>query len=175
MTGRLNAFSKSLATLCLILLTEPLYCEPLYTYSLTLIPAIQQASSPIEQSLWYLYSNMALFCAFGLPFLHCFFWRRDYAMTVYYCVVISALTFSMNFLKLRYHDPRPFWSSDAVQAFSCSRQYGNPSGHTMTAFCALIFALEGSRASRSKRVLVALGFGVTVAYSRLFLGVHSLD
>ena len=97
-------------------------------------------------------------------------------MTVYNCVVISALTFSMNFLKLRYHDPRPFWSSDQVQAFSCSRQYGNPSGHSMTAFCsALLFALDSGRSDKRIRILFALLFGSSVAYSRLFLGVHSLD
>ena len=88
---------------------------------------------------------MALIGAFGIPCFYSFFVKGDQAMTVYYCVVIAALTFWMNLLKLRYHDPRPFWSSEEVQAFKCSRQYGNPSGHSMTAFCtALLIALDAA-------------------------------
>ena len=34
-------------------------------------------------------------------------------------------------LKMIYHDPRPFWVEDDIQALACSSSYGNPSGHAI--------------------------------------------
>ena len=108
-------------------------------------------------------------------------------LTVFYAVAVAAMTFFVNLFKLYYHNARPFWSSDAVQAFQCSTQYGNPSGHSLCAFAtALLIALAYSDSQKSvngsipkAKMYLALGtatlFGTTVAYSRLFLGVHSLD
>ena len=113
----MGKISTSLIVLALILATEPLYRESLYSYSLEWIPTIRRAASPFQQTFWRLYSDLALFCSFGLPCLYSMFIKGDRAMAVYYAIVIAALTFSMNFLKLRFHDPRPFWSSEDVQAF----------------------------------------------------------
>ena len=91
-------------------------------------------------------------------------------------MVIAVITFFVNLLKLRYHGARPFWSADAVQAFHCTTQYGNPSGHAMTAFCAgLLFAFSQEKKVKAGAIGLALVFGSVVAYSRLFLGVHSLN
>jgi hypothetical protein len=38
-------------------------------------------------------------------------------------------------LKLIYKNPRPFMSSDAMIAYSCSKSFGNPSGHAHTSAC----------------------------------------
>jgi len=85
--------------------------------------------------LWRAFSDLALIGALGGPFLHEFIWKGDLGVAVYQAVVVGAITVFINFFKLFYHDPRPFWSSDAVQAFQCSTQFGNPSGHSITAFC----------------------------------------
>ena len=64
-------------------------------------------------------------------------------MTVYFSIITSVLIFFINFMKVRYHDPRPFWISDNIQAFSCSSEFGNPSGHTMGIFwAAMLFAID---------------------------------
>ncbi len=86
-----------------------------------------------------------------------------------------------NITKLSYHDPRPYWVSSKVQAFSCSTQYGNPSGHSSTTMgMGLTMALdyahtEGKIYFKLIGFAAAITFGFTIAYSRLFLGVHSLD
>ena len=107
----------SLFTLALILALESFYKEALYGYSLDLIPLIQQGASPTKQTMWKLFSDWSLIALSGGPVSYYIFNEPDRAMATYYSVVLSAITFVMNFLKLRYHDPRPFWSSDAVQAF----------------------------------------------------------
>ena len=110
----MGKISTSLIVLAIIIATEALYRESLFSYSLAWIPTIQQSASPLQQTFWKLYSDLALFVSFALPCLYSMFLKGDRAMTVYYAIVIAALTFSMNFLKLRYHDPRPFWASDDV-------------------------------------------------------------
>ena len=78
---------------------------------------------------------MALAGCIAGPFLYDFVWKGNLSAAVYKAIVISTITVFINFFKLYYHDPRPFWSSDAIQAFQRSTQYGNPSGHSITAFC----------------------------------------
>ena len=36
----------------------------------------------------------------------------------------------VDFLKLAYHQPRPYWVDSEVKAEYCSGQYGDPSGHS---------------------------------------------
>ena len=84
--------------------------------------------------------------------------------------------------KLGYHDPRPFWVSYDVQAFACESEFGNPSGHcSMSLGMALTAAFdywENGDKTWWKRLIVfllAISFGLSIAFTRLFLGVHSLD
>ena len=94
----------------------------------------------------------------------------------------------MNVTKLYYHQARPFWASSDVKAFGCSTQYGNPSGHSLTSMGAALFLWldynqnaqnkEGQFYNMYTRVflfIVAITFGLSIGYSRLFLGVHSLN
>lgn len=91
--------------------------------------------------------------------------------------------------KLNYHQARPIWVSEEIQPFGCSNQYGNPSGHCFSTFglCLAVWLDYNDEALKNPnlklrawywRVLFfALGAtaSFTVAYSRLFLGVHSLN
>ena len=92
--------------------------------------------------------------------------------------------------KLYYHQGRPFWESDQVEAIDCSNQYGNPSGHCFSsAGISLAVWLDyntQARAPQSKTILkqwywrvlflcLSIGFVIAIAYSRMFLGVHSIN
>lgn len=52
---------------------------------------------------------------------------RILAFFIYFFLI----TYLCSILKLIYHDPRPYWMSQSVQAFECLSEYGNPSGHSM--------------------------------------------
>ena len=67
--------------------------------------------------------------AVPIIYLHAF--RRERSRSCYLAVSISVYTFLIDLMKLLYAQPRPFMSSDDVQAFYCSAQYGHPSGHSM--------------------------------------------
>ena len=92
-------------------------------------------------------------------------------------------------LKAAHHGPRPFWHSGTeVQGFHCSTQYGNPSGHTLTSFSCLLLPWLDYYTNFNKTdsvlakplvkivlLILALTWGCLIAFSRMYLGVHSLD
>ena len=115
----------------LIIATEPSYRDTLYDYSLTWIAQIQVDASSTKQTVWDLYSDIALYGTLFLCILISLIGRTERSRACYYALSITVYVSVINMLKLNYADPRPFWSSDDVQAFHCSSEYGNPSGHTM--------------------------------------------
>lgn len=48
-------------------------------------------------------------------------------------MVLAAIFLVMTISKLSYAQARPFWVSADIKAGSCSSQFGNPSGHSLTA------------------------------------------
>ena len=97
-----------------ILATNSLYRESFYSKTMTYTPKIQADASAYDKIMWRVFSDLALFLALAGPFLYQFIWKGDLAMTVYQAIIVCAVTVTINFLKLFYHDPRPFWSSDDI-------------------------------------------------------------
>ena len=132
---------------------------------------------------------MGLHMVLMLPILIPYNWISQRARCFYYlfCVLtIGALT---SMAKLFYHEARPFWVSDDVSAYACSNQYGNPSGHCFTTVGVVLtiwfdynsVALSSTdtwfRQGYSRLCFLGWGlvFAGAIVYSRLFLGVHSLN
>ena len=57
---------------------------------------------------------------FVVPVCYTLMVNRDRERPVYYCLATLFLTVLTNLGKLLYADPRPFWSSDEIEAFHCS-------------------------------------------------------
>lgn len=97
----------------------------------------------------------------------------------------------MSISKLNDHQARPFWVANAdVQAYGCSNQYGNPSGHCMDSLgISLTIWLDYNSETIKRQSAMKMGswywrlfwfvcvltFAATIAYSRMFLGVHALN
>lgn len=103
-------------------------------------------------------------------------------------VVLSAMIFQMNVTKLAYNGPRPFWDVPEINAWSCSVQFGSPSGHSLQSMCAVLAVfLDYKAACREsnhflahplfKALFFAIGvlYTILIGYSRMLLGAHSLD
>jgi membrane-associated phospholipid phosphatase len=107
-------------------------------------------------------------------------------------VVLAMIFLVMNITKLAYNQARPFWVSYAIEAGSCSSQFGNPSGHSLTSLGIALavwfdynqsvsdgkIARDSAFAQTWARVLtliVALSFGVSIGWSRFVLGAHSMN
>lgn len=90
-------------------------------------------------------------------------------------------------LKIMYHDPRPYMSSDDVLALGCSKSFGNPSGHSSLTSCfyttlfLMIFHDPKHSVYTNRGVKYWLSIGLlafvifNVGLSRVVLGVHSIN
>ena len=165
---------------------EAFYKHALFNYSLEMIPRLQKEASEgqIERQNWY--SAYGFDTIKHLPFLLFYIVIGQRSRAAYYLITGALLNYFVSWTKLVYADPRPIWAGVAVQAFSCSSQYGNPSGHSAwSAARAMLMWLdyatsvkEGKFSNKYMKLLAlfaALAIPATIMYSRLFLGVHSLD
>jgi membrane-associated phospholipid phosphatase len=82
-----------------------------------------------------------------------------------------------------FRDPRPYWTFPAVRVlYHCSRGFGNPSGHAMWCFAIPIaISLDIRRSNPHGKcmqlisIITTLWIGISIAFTRMILGVHSLD
>jgi membrane-associated phospholipid phosphatase len=85
----------------------------------------------------------------------------------------------MNISKFVYGQPRPFWLSPEIIPYTCSSNYGNPSGHSFVASgFALMIWLDFAPPTVSAKIVIFVAvvvFSCMTGYSRMILGQHSLD
>jgi membrane-associated phospholipid phosphatase len=136
----------------------------------------------MKGSLWHAYSNIGLYSIQGAPLVIAFVIPSGRTRCAYYFAAFLLLMVIQNITKLSYHDPRPFWVSPDVNALSCSSQFGNPSGHSENAIAMslllwldLVYRSDKPRCTKITVLILALLFPISIGYSRLLLGVHSLD
>ena len=170
-----------------MLLLEYYYIIPLWPKSENYIIGLQTGASDAKKKFWHIYSDVGLYVVMAVAPIVMLLYTSQRPRLFYYISVLAGLLFVMNVSKLFYHNARPFWQWADVEAISCSSQFGNPSGHSMFSLGApLIYWLDYNSAvdsshkfgSKTYRVLflaIAITLGITVGYSRMFLGVHSID
>jgi hypothetical protein len=126
-----------------------LYRDALFDLSLKLIPYLQKGSSHETAYYWNQFSTK-IFCVVAYAPSVFFYVKVGGRPTAfYYLTTCTSLLFFVGWLKLVQAQPRPFWVSKEVQAFSCTDQYGNPSAHA--AICvgvALQIWLDFARSDR---------------------------
>ncbi len=62
-----------------------------------------------------------------------FFFNYGSIIDAYFVIIgFSFSGYLMGVTKVIYHDPRPFMSRDAIESPTCTRGYGNPSGHSQS-------------------------------------------
>ncbi|MFB4315734.1 phosphatase PAP2 family protein [Actinomadura sp. 21ATH] len=109
--------------------------------------------------------------AFYLPLLVVLYWCVDARLGARAAVVLSLGSIVNTWLKLLFHDPRPFWTDPSVTGHEPRDSFGMPSGHAQNA--AVTWGFLASRTRRrllwAGALLLVLGIGV----SRVALGVHS--
>ena len=176
----------SILVLAAIIATNFLYRDILFNLSLEFIPVIQQNADRTETNFWLYYSDVA-YIVINYPVIALFYLILDQRFrSFYYLLAWTGNGFLMNLAKLSYHGPRPFWVGNDVMAIYCSSQFGNPSGHAMVTLGRpllmwLDYQVSCKQGFYSQPLLkllffvIAIVYGLSVGYSRMFLGVHSLD
>lgn len=104
------------------------------------------------------------------------------ARAFYYIFLSACFGFLDNFFKQAFHDPRPFWDYSVVESWSCSKSFGNPSGHAMWCMGATTaIALDIMRSNPHGKCMyitafiISLCIGLSVCWTRVIMGAHSVD
>lgn len=110
--------------------------------------------------------------------------------SIYYLLILGLDKILISYLKLAYHDPRPYMVASWIKPFKCSKGFGNPSGHSsassLWAITLFLDIFHGAKIGNSierffSRWFYFLSFcfcaywAITIPYTRFLLGVHSLD
>ena len=108
---------------------------------------------------------------------------------VYYVLIAGIDSIITAPLKQFYHAPRPFMVNPMIKTMHCSKEFGNPSGHSTAAYFLIAHFLDKFHGKESKYVgkriqslalyylslFLLCIYLVAIPYSRLLDGVHSID
>ena len=109
---------------------------------------------------------------------------------MYYGTFITTEKIVVAYLKLAMANPRPYMIDDKIHPFKCSTSFGCPSGHSTSAALASvaifldIFHGESHGLTKQRHynwstyisgLLFAIFWMFALPYSRLVMGVHSLN
>ena len=174
-----------LGVLVLVVIFEVVLGEILFDASQDFIPWLQEDAGTFKKGYWKWYSNFMLMLLIIGPILGTFVFIEQRSRCFYYLFILCGIIGITNLLKLLNHQARPFWiPGTQIQAFTCEGQYGNPSGHSsysMAVCLAMWLDLKDLIPERRWywiQILFAaslLSIPFVIAYTRLFLGVHSLN
>ena len=172
-----------LLSVIVLIMLEFIYRRSLFKYSLTYEQNLQSSLSKDEIEFYKFVSILGggVFIGFGLFFVFCCF---PLVKTVILCVCLIFTVYFHDILKLVHGDPRPFWINTVLFKGECETSYGNPSGHSLIGFffylslAYLICTLDSFKFNLAFKIiayLVAIFISSLTAFSRLALGLHSLD
>ena len=172
-----------LSALFISIILDLIFKESLFKYSLTYEQNLQNSLSKSAITFFNIISitGNGLFIAIGLIFILCYFPLIQLVLISFGLIFMVYLT---DIMKLIYNDPRPFWLNTILFQGKCETSYGNPSGHSLIAFYFyLSFAyylcknnyMKFNRIIKISIYIIAIILSVLTAFSRLVLGVHSLD
>ena len=143
--------------------------EKLQEISFVLILALQQMSPALDGVMnFFTFLGNIEFYLIIIPFIY---WAVDKRLGIRLLLVLVTIYTFSSFLKLLFHQPRPYWLG-RVLGLGAETSYGIPSSHSAGSF-----AVWGYLAYRlNKRwlwILISV-FIFLIALSRLYLGVHFL-
>lgn len=169
---------------------------PLFEWSIgeNGIQAMQRDISEDAGKRWKTFSDLGgskeILILMGVGFLLCT--REKY---FYFLLIYMLDKMQIGYLKLAFHDPRPYMAQRLITPISCSKAFGNPSGHSSAAWAFAITVFletmhgkwhfkraDGSPATNFQSwyvwalvLVLCLSWCILIPVSRLILGVHSLD
>jgi len=167
----------------LVFVTERIYKEPLFNYSLTKIQEYQQYYSENTIRFYGYYTNLGKFEGiFPLMILILNYFPLSVS---YFLLLFYVISFYIdNILKLLYQDPRPYFINTNITPFKTDSDYGNPSGHSLAStvfYLALLNFCKNTSFFKNNRILYYLfSFFVIISlfllfFSRFLLGVHAIN
>jgi membrane-associated phospholipid phosphatase len=186
-----NTFITPIVLIGIVIGLYFVYHEPLKDYSLGPNGISHlQATVPESARMFFLFltqlgGGQELMEAFILFFI---FGTRS--KSFYYLAVFALDKVQVNMYKLAFAEPRPYMIASNIHPFTCSKQFGMPSGHSSASWtitmCFFLDMFHGKSQPYFKvqyfkwyqYILVLLLCWIwagSIPFSRYLLGAHSLD
>eukprot|EP00347_Sterkiella_histriomuscorum_P000246 403376617 len=172
-----------IGALLAIIAMERTYRDDLYAYSLVQIKKIQANTNPDMIEFMMLVSDFGVATLF-IPLILTYLFSTK-SRAYYYSVAVSINLYMMSIGKMGYHEPRPYMVDDDVQVYGCSKEFGQPSGHTfgsstmiLTVLFDVLKSYDHKQLNGCSRVLysmLALSAILLIGFSRLHNGDHTID
>ena len=164
-------------------ISEFIYRDYLYRASLDFEERLQRNSWNITITYYKIITKVGgeYFMALPVGFTFCFY--SLIKSSVYICGFFFCLQFH-SMMKIWYGNTRPFWDKPKLYQDICDGGFGNPSGHSMVTtylYLTLFIYLNELQyfKNNKKAQIIALAIILfwifSIIYSRIFLGVHSIN
>ena len=147
-------FCVSLLGLSVVIVSNELYRNSLYKWSLSNIPVLQsKLDSKGFEELCKMMSSLG--GGVELTFLLFFFFLLSSRPKAFYFAFVMGLDkMQVNLMKNIYAAPRPYLENRNIKPLSCSKEYGNPSGHSSAAMTfSVVLLLEYFRGKTMNEIL----------------------
>ena len=122
----------------------------------------------------------------------CFLIWSDRSKFMYYVAVLGLDKMITSYFKLAFAAPRPYMIDSEIKPITCSKGFGNPSGHSSAASMLTIvlfldtfhgtpyamnkaFRLFYSNGVYGLCLFACLFWAFTIPFTRFLMGAHSLD
>ena len=172
-----------LSALLLVIIMELIYKNSIFKYSLTYEQNLQNSLPKFLIEFFKIVSicGDGAFIVLGLILIWCYF---TLIKTILISVGLIYIVYFHDLLKLIHNDPRPFWQNTILFQEECETSYGNPSGHSLISFYFFLSFgyyfnqlnfIKGNKIYKIIVYSVAFILSGLIAFSRIALGVHSLD
>jgi membrane-associated phospholipid phosphatase len=142
--------------------------KSVYDWSIQFILAFQQIGEwLLLPMLFFSFTGTEQFFLLFMPALY---WCIDTTLGLRMSLVLSVSNCLNSVLKLAFHQPRPFWYSNQVQAKALETSFGIPSGHAQNA--AAVWGMLAASLKRGWVWVITLFLILLIGLSRLYLAVH---
>ena len=105
---------------------------------------------------------------------------EQFEESIVLCCNLAVQVFVIGFFKTLHAEPRPFWVDKDIIPGGCTNQFGNPSGHSLTALFFSLYLWNKHFKKQSSIIKVTsfiflLAAGLEMGHSRFVLGLHSAN
>lgn len=162
-----------LLLLCIVLsYIESTNNEYLEYSSSILIQKIQESDHAVIKQIFFLLDWVTSICFLVLSGIIYIKVNRDDGLVCMIAAYSGAACSGV--LKSLFAHPRPLWKYEQIEAITCPKDWGSPSGHSMAAGTPLIMMLLllNQRRSPSSHKFFIIACIIIVASTRLYIGAH---
>ena len=162
-----------LLLLCIVLsYVEYTNNEYLEYSSSILIQKIQELDHVLIRQVFFLFDWVTSICFLVLSGIIYIKVNRDDGLVCMIAAYSGAACSGV--LKSLFAHPRPFWKYEQIEAITCPKDWGSPSGHSMAAGTPLLMMLLllNRRPSPYSHKLFIIACIIIVASTRLYIGAH---